>query len=685
MSRETLLQSSFNAGVVSPRLAGRTDFKKYGSAVAVLSNQIGLVSGPAVFRPGTVFITPVYNHARKTLLVPFKYNTEQAYILEFSHQKMRVIKNRGVIQSGGSDYEVATAYTEDMLESLSFAQDADVLYIAMESDTIKPKCLLRNSDTNWQFKDIVFKDGPYLDANNTTTTLTPAATTGSVNVTASAATFAATDIGRLLRFRHNNTATWGWAIITNYTSPTLVTVDIQTTFSGTTASTEWRLGAFSQTTGYPGLVTFHEQRIVYARTRTKKNFMWLSESQGYGQEQILFSPSASSGTVTDSNSIYFPLSAGDVSTIMWMSSGNILAVGTADGEWVVESGDTSKALSPSNTRTNRRTTHGSPVNVPAVRIDGTVMFAKGTGTKVNRFVFNYTKDQYEAINLSQLAEHLFEGKKIKQMIYQAEPFSVMWVRLDDGTLASLTFVDSEEVGGWAAHTIAGTYDGGNAVVESMAVIPSEDASYSELYMVVRRTIDGNAVRYIEVLEKPFFLGDKKDACYLDCSLKYEGAAATTITGLDHLEGEEVYILADGAFHVPLTVTGGEIELRQAAETVQVGLYYEGEGETLDFDAANAFSGSSMGQIRRISEVQVRLFETGLFYSGRADQADEFMNLLEPRTSDDFMDAGPELKQGIYKVETEAEWSLSSRLKWQFKSPFPGTLCNIMFKAMVNEG
>lgn len=809
MSRETLLQSSFNAGALSPRLFGRTDFKKYGSAVAQLSNQIGLVSGPTVFRPGTVYINTVEDETKVSRLIPFKYNTTQTYQLEFADNKIRFFKDRGLILSqtsfanggfasslagwtnvssgtgtatqggsaailnggaagigaiyqgltyigveqytitanvtvanisvkigttiGGTEigtgtlvvgvgstvtfqsptaetavyvqfenaansaatldgvtlstpaYSIDSPYAEADLPSISYSQDADVLYLAFGSDTVKTRTLQRYDHAQWQLLEMDFRDGPYLDANTSSLTLTPGAATGNTTLTASAALFASTDVGRLFRYRKDTSSAWGWGTITAFTSTTVVDITIESGLGGTTASTEWRLGAFSETTGYPALVTLHEQRMVFANTRTKPNFYWMSESQGYGQNRILFSPSASTGTVTDANSIYGPLSAGDVSTILWLSSGNILAVGTADSEWVIESGDTSKALSPTNTRANRRTNHGSKANVRAVRIDGTVMFAKGTGHKVNRFVFNYSKDQYDALNLSELAEHYFMDKQIEDLVYAPEPFSVVWARMDDGTLNALTFVDSEEVGGWSTHTIGGAFGDGNAVVESLSVIPAQDASYSELWMIVKRTIDGATHRYIEVMEKPFFQANKEDAVYVDCALKYEGAAATTITGLDHLEGEEVYILADGANHPTRTVSGGEITLNTAAETVIVGLYYEGDGETLDFDAVNSFNGSSMGQIRRITEVQLRLFETGLIYMGRSDQEDSDLNLVEPRTSSDFMDSGPALKSGVYDVETESSWELSSRLRWQFRSPMPGTISAIMYKAMVNEG
>jgi len=693
MSRETLLQSSFNAGAISPRLAGRTDFKKYGSSVAEMSNCIPLASGPTIFRPGTIFRNTSRDSAisKKSRLIPYKFNTQQAYVLEFSEGKIRFYKNGGIVLSGGVPYEVTTPYLEADLPNITFTQDSSVLYLALSSSTVPPKCLVRLSDTNWQLRDMVFKDGPYLDPQKTTNaaaltavTFTSSATTGSVTVTASAAAFAATDVGRIIRMGSpSGTITWGWGVITAFTSTTVVTVSITSpTVFPAGATTNWRLGAFSQTTGYPSVVVLHEGRLVYANTVSFPNYIWLSESQGYGQEVALFAPSATTGTVTDANSIYLPLSAGDVSSIVWMSSGDILAIGTADGEWSLVSGDSTKALSPTNSRATRRSTRGSRAGVQAVRVDATVMYTQATGSKVNRFTFDFNQNTYLSTDLTLLSEHYFQGNKVAEMVYAPEPYSQVWARMDDGTLRSLTFVDSEDVGGWAKHNIAGT----NAFVESLAVIPASDASYSELWMIVRRVINGSTVRYIETLSKPFFLGNKStDATYVDCSLRYSGAPTTTLTGLSHLEGQTVSVMYDGANHPPVTVSGGSVTLVSTATNAVVGLPYNGDIVTLDFDAQNAFGGSSMGQIRKITEVALRLFETGDLYTARGDQADSALNLLEPRKFNDLMDTATDLITGLVEVSVESSWALSSTLHIQFRSPLPATVCTLQFKAMVNEG
>lgn len=810
--RKTVTQSSFNAGVMSPRLLGRTDFKKYDSAVETATNVVPLATGPICLRPGTQFITNALTNTDGVRLIPFKYNTTQAYMLEFTANKVRFFKDGGVVLStraftngtftgsltgwttnnsgtgsatsvsdkaqisggaagvgaiyqqldylgvaqytitanvtvgaitvkvgttiGGSEvatgtlsvgtgstfsftpstaqktwyvqfsnaantnatldnvvlstpeYIINSPYGESDLSKLYYAQQADVVYFALSSTTVPPNTLQRAGHDKWEFVDVTFIDGPYLDPNiNTSITLQPSATSGAgVTITASGGNvFAATDVGRLLRLRTAASSSWGYAVITGYTSPTQVTVTVKSNFAGTTAYHEWRLGAFSQTTGYPGVVTFHEFRLVYANTPSNPNYVWFSEAQGVGASRVLWAPTEVTGTVIDSSSIYFPLIAGDVSSIFWMSSGNVLSVGTADSEWVIEAGDNSKALSPTNTRATRRTNTGSLQYVRPVRADGAVMYAKGTGTRVNRFLFNLNKDDYQSIDMTLLAEHLFIGKTIKEMVYAPERHSLVWLEFTDGSLAALTFIDAEEVGGWSSHTIAGSFSGGAAVVEAVAVIPASDKSYSEVWMVVKRTINGSQKKYIERLAIDFFGNSVEDSKCLDSHLTYSGSPTTTITGLGHLEGETVTILRDGAVHPSQVVTGGSITIKPAASKVTVGLPYTGVVETLDFDTPNAFGTTSLGQIRRITEAQLRMYETGLVKTGRKGQTSSETDLMEPRTAGSKMDTSTGLYTGVAEVESHGDFELTSGMRIEFYSPYPATLCSVMYKVIVNEG
>ena len=236
------------------------------------------------------------------------------------------------------------------------------------------------------------------------------------------------------------------------------------------------------------------------------------------------------------------------------------------------------------------------------------------------------------------------------------------------------------------HKIAGGSADDWGVAESIGVIPGETQDYHELWIQVRRTIDGNTVRYIEVLEKPFFRGNiATEAVYVDSAIRYSGSATTVLSGLDHLEGEEVTILADGVKQAPKTVSGGAITLDTAAEEVVVGLPYTGKMDTLNLDAANAFNGPSIMSIAGIYKVHVSLFEAGLVSFKRKDQADSEFTLLEPRTAPATMDTSITLLEGVYDIDVEMQWERSKGVSVQFESPYPATLRGMMFEVEIHEG
>ena len=192
-------------------------------------------------------------------MVPFEFSTEQTYILEFGNQYIRFYKDNGQITSGGSAYEISSPYLTAELFDIKFAQSADVMYLTHNNHSVRK--LSRTGHTSWTLTEVTLTDGPYLDANTTTVTMTPGNTTGSgISLTASGPTFASTDVDRLISFSN------GYAKITGYTSSTVVTINIEDDFDNTNAVTDWKLGAFSGTTGHPSCVSFFEQRLVFAGT-----------------------------------------------------------------------------------------------------------------------------------------------------------------------------------------------------------------------------------------------------------------------------------------------------------------------------------------------------------------------------------------------------------------------------------
>ena len=192
--------NAFNSGELSPLLEGRTDIQKYYSGARTIENFLVLTHGGVTRRPGTKYIADAKESDVACRLVPFEFSVTQAYILEFGNLYIRVYAEGGQVLDGASPVEITTTYLTADLFELQFAQSADTLYIVHPE--YAPRTLTRTSNTAWTLAEIAFERGPFLTANEGTTTITPSATTGSVTLTASTATFNANHVGALWEITH---------------------------------------------------------------------------------------------------------------------------------------------------------------------------------------------------------------------------------------------------------------------------------------------------------------------------------------------------------------------------------------------------------------------------------------------------------------------------------------------------
>jgi hypothetical protein len=682
MPRSAPIQTNFTAGELSPRLEGRVDISKYINGCKSIENMIVQKHGPVSRRGGLYFASEVKDSSKATRLLPFEFSVTQAYILEFGDQYIRFYKNYGRINSGpfseefssefnlGSAYEVATPYLEAEIFQLVITQSADVLYIAHENH--EPRKLSRLSDINWTLSEIDFQDGPYDAINATDTTLTPSGTSGSITVTASAVTgingdagFASTDVGRLIRFE-DSANNWSWMEITAVGSTTSVTATINgPNLASTSASSGWRLGSFSDTTGFPAVVTFFEQRLVWGATTDRPQSMFFSVSADYENH----APTEADGTVLDDSGFVYTIATDQVNTIRWMRAGKVLSVGTAGGEFIVSQGDNNSPLSPTNTRVVRQTTFGSAQVTPP-QVGNSVLFLQRASRKVREYVYQFESDAYTAPDLAILAEHITEGG-VTEMAYQQEPNSVVWMVRSDGVLLGMTYERAQDVIGWHRHIIGGT----DAKAKSVAVIPSENGARDDLWCIVSRTINGATVQYVEFMTAGLDEGQTTttNATFLDSMLTYSGGAVQTLQGLDHLEGETVSILADGATHPDKTVSSGSITLDRSATKAHVGLSYTSTVQTMRIEAGAA-DGTAQGKKKRISRINYRLYKTlGVKHGPDSTRLD----IIPFRSSADEQDQAPALFTGDKEVEFPRGWDKDGYITLVQDQPLPLTVLAIM--------
>jgi hypothetical protein len=459
---------------------------------------------------------------------------------------------------------------------------------------------------------------------------------------------------------------WTYLEITARASTTSVTADfIGPNASATTAVTGWRLGAFSETTGYPSVVTFFEQRLVWAATTSRPQSMFFSVSADYYNH----APTDNDGNVLDDSGFVYTIATDQVNTIRWMRAGKVLSVGTAGGEFIVSQGDQNSPLSPTNTRVVRQTTFGSAAVTPP-QVGNSVLFLQRANRKVREYVYQFESDAYTAPDLAILSEHITEGG-IVDMAYQQEPDSIVWLVRSDGVLVGMTYERAQDVVGWHRHIIGGA----DAKVESVAVIPNTTGSRDDLWAVIQRTINGQSVRYIEFLTPgmPEVTVNTTDATYLDSMLTYTGGAVSAVFGLSHLEGQTVSVLANGAAHPDRTVSSGSITLNGSYEVVHVGLPYTSTLQTMRIEAG-ASDGTAQGKKKRIARITYRLFDTlGLKHGPSADRLD----IIPFRSSADDMDEAPALFTGDKEVEFPRNWDKDGYIFLVQDQPLPFTILAIM--------
>jgi len=356
---------------------------------------------------------------------------------------------------------------------------------------------------------------------------------------------------------------------------------------------------------FPRCLGFYEERLWFASTRNNPQTKYSTKSGDF--EDI------TTGT-NDDDAVQYTIAADQVNAIQWLAPGPLLLAGTTGGEWKTGSSVLTEPITPTNIKVTRETIHGSAWIQPTM-VSHAVLFVQKAKRKVRELGYRYEVDRYTAPDLTLLAEHITRGGITGRMAYQQEPNSIVWAVRSDGVLLGLTYQKDQDVVAWHRHITDGA-------VESVACIPS--LGRDELWLSVKRTIGGVTKRYIEYMNAEE-VDALEDMFFVDSGLSYSGPPATTISGLDHLKGKTVSILADGIVVADQVVSGtGTITLVTAASKVHVGLPYTSKLQTMRIEAGSA-EGTAQGKIKKIRKVAVRLLESSGFRIGpnedRLDTAD----------------------------------------------------------------
>ena len=503
--------------------------------------------------------------------------------------------------------EIETPYTEDELSILKYAQNADVLTICHPNH---PQIeLARYSHYEWTLTEIDFK--PKIAApENVTATWTGSSSNPrqyKYLVTAVSDTDEESNRSEVVTVNGRYESYWAsgeymtisWSAVTGAIEYNVYrAVNGVYGYLGTAEDTSFvddKIEPDMSTTApmeknpfengnYPSVVNYFQQRKIYANSKQNPQTLYASQTATSDNFNI-------SRPLVSTDAITMTLSEREVNEIRHIVALNDMIVFTSSAEWKVNGTDGIFSASPAPAATPQ-SYYGCSHVMPVVS-GNMILFVQAGGSVLRDLGYTYVSDSYDGDELTIFANHLFKGKQIIDMAYAKEPFRIIWCVLSDGSLCGLTYNRKQEINGWHRHETDGLFESVACIREGF-----EDVAY----FIVRRTINGQTKRYVERMATRIIY-KATDSVFLDSSLKYEGTPISTVHGLDHLEGKEVYVNADGGVENH-TVESGAITLHKPASIISVGLPYEFELETLGIEGENTH-----GIKKTINRVNIKINES----------------------------------------------------------------------------
>ena len=756
------IQPSFSGGELAPSLHARVDLAKYATGLKTCRNFFVQAHGGVANRSGTKYVCETANSAKTTRLIPFEFNTEQTYILEFGHQTMRVIKDGGQVLSSGSPVSITTPYSDTELADLNFTQSADVMTICHPSYPVKE--VKRTSHTAWTITSVSFGTSmsapgsvsstrQNYDASDPGTSYSYVVTAVKTDTADESVASSATSItNNNLSSTITNTVSWGavsgansyniyksiggiYGFVGRSTGTTFKDDNIEPDPNDTPATART---IFNTTDEYPATVAYYQQRLVFGQTNNDPQKVFMSQTGNYHNFNI-------AEPLRDDDAVTFTIAASQVNEVRHLVPLSDMIVLTSGGEWLMTAND--GVITPSSIQLKPQGYRGS-ADAPPIVIGNTIIYLQSKGSIIRDLAFALESDSYTGNDLTVLASHLFAGKTVKEWAYAQAPHSIVWVVLSDGTLAALTYMREHEVWGWSRHDTDGTFESVCTIAEG-----EEDATY----FVVKRTINGATKRYIERLNTRVFT-EVADAFFVDSGLSYDGthtgstsmtlsggsdwthsetltltasastfvsgdvgntfvltigtetlvctvqaytsatavsvkagrdvpsafrSVATTswtkgvdeISGLTHLEGKTVAILADGNVEAQQTVASGAITISNPASKIHIGLPIQADVQTLNLELGQP---TQQGKKKSISEVTLRVEESR---GGKIGYDSDHLTEFKQRAYEPYGTA-TSLKTGDISVTMPSTWASEGSIFFRQDDPLPMTLLAVIPEVSV---
>lgn len=775
MTKVNVSYSNFSTGEISPKLYGRFDLAAYYSGHKRVENFTIDSTGQATYRNGTVFAGETAGN-NKAFIYPFVYNASISYILEFTDQKLRFYSNDGQVTSGGLPYELTTPFVEADLFQLKFAQDGTKLYIAHPN--YNPQVLEYTSATSWTITNHspiretledfqVITSATQADPCVITYTGSDSYTNGDfVKITGVSGMTQLND--RIFEIDNVNTG-----------SNTFELVDVDAT-GYTTYSSGGVIQEISQAPApflvsgqYPAAVSFFEDRLVYGGSTDSPNVLYFSRTPSTITGRRDYTDDFTIGEEVDDGMEYFV--SGDGNNVRWLrGTSKFLAVGTF-GDVLQVTGGIDGVITPDSISVRPSNSYGV-LDINSIGKNTNVFYIQNNGVVMRSFEYEFESDTYIPVDRNVIADHITKGG-LTQMTFQEGRPNTIWGVRNDGQMVGMTIEESEGINGWHRQVTDGEF-------VSVASLPRENKD-NQLWVCVKRTIDGNTKYYIEYFNdtptypniRDFFTSEvsktddfaryankmfeaQKEYIHVDSCLTYTGdlagidasasvtPAATTgtsvtftasasvfnsgdvgrevwkksttgeeegravivsyvsgtevtcdivesfnntdsmaagdwylttdsVSGLDHLEGETLTVVADGGQHPQKTVSGGVLTLDRQVSVAHIGLGYSGYIETNSLEGGGT-NGTSQTKRKSVHSVGVRFLES-LF----AEVGDSYYTLeqIYERRASMKMDRPPLLYTGDKKIniinrsldDYDSGWERTKSILIRQSLPFP---CNV---------
>lgn len=704
MSIATPALTNFTAGEISPRLAGRVDLSKYYNGCDTLLNFVVHPHGGATRRSGFRFVRRALNPECRSLLVPFEYNAQQSYVLEFGEDTdgkgcLRVFMDRGIVlvpegeEGAGQPVRVETPFVESDLEDLRYVQSNDTLILTHPMHS--PHRLTRTDHHVWELERIDFTGQPEQWTEDNwphvacffQERLVLAATPKQPN------TLWLSRTGEYFDFR------------TNTREVPLEDWDDMEVREDESNARDGRIGQqFTVLDGgrfekgsvvrgqnpdkekrffrYKGEAAFlpwgGDQRVTFAEAPEAGEVEPIHDADGQLAVDFwdalsvgdrIVNPDAGEPLADDGMEV--TLSAAQANAIEFLVPKSRLWIGTSGGEWTLGGSGSGDPLSPANIRAGQEGTCGASAGRPE-SVASASLFIQRAGRKLREMRYRFDSDAYISRDLTILSEHI-TAPGLLQLAYAQEPDSLVWCLRSDGKLVSLTYKPEQEVLAWARHETQGH-------VERICTVYNGATLLDELWVVVRRRINGRWERFVEYLEDVFQHTETRQGFFLDSGVSYAGDPVDRLEGLEHLAGESVSVLADGLVFTNRPVhQDGTVLLDKPASTIHAGLPYSSVLRPMDIEGGSS-RGTTQTKRRRVVQVSVRFHNTlGGGVGPDPDHLEPLQYLLPSAPQGRALP----LWSGDKTVKFGRGWSTDGRLAVVQSQPLPMSVLLIVPEVIVN--